>query len=242
MSSVRNIVATAKAIHTDLVTQLGAPEEGLQSGTQPVILMSLVRGTWTGELAVNLTLTDSIEQLRHAAWTVLGPLALLLLGTIVAGFVAHQVQVGGLWVPGLLAPAASRFWAAGGEGFSGRAGRGLWSIAKGLVVVTVGAWAIQTRMAGLNRFGELEISVLARAGAEVLRSLLFTLAAATLVLGLVDFALRRRRFEAMLRTTPGQSREDQKAMDGDPVLRGRRRPYSARRARRPRAEASTVRI
>jgi hypothetical protein len=45
MSSVRNIIATAKAIHDDLSVELGPPEEGLLSATQPVILMSLVRGT-----------------------------------------------------------------------------------------------------------------------------------------------------------------------------------------------------
>lgn len=43
--SVRNIVATAQAIHADLADQLGPPEEGLSSTTQAVIVMSLVRGT-----------------------------------------------------------------------------------------------------------------------------------------------------------------------------------------------------
>jgi hypothetical protein len=45
MSSVRNIFATAKAIHADLITLNGPPEEGIWSQTQPVVLMSLVRGT-----------------------------------------------------------------------------------------------------------------------------------------------------------------------------------------------------
>jgi hypothetical protein len=43
--SVRNIVATAKAIYADLADQLGPPEEGLAATTQPVIILSLVRGT-----------------------------------------------------------------------------------------------------------------------------------------------------------------------------------------------------
>lgn len=43
--SFHNIVATAKAIHADVVEQLGPPEEGLNLSTQPVIQMSLVRGT-----------------------------------------------------------------------------------------------------------------------------------------------------------------------------------------------------
>jgi|SRR5581483_8337787 len=43
--SVRNIVATAKAIHAEIATEFGPPEEGLSATTQSVILMSLVRGT-----------------------------------------------------------------------------------------------------------------------------------------------------------------------------------------------------
>jgi hypothetical protein len=43
--SVRNIVATAKAIYADLADQLGPPEEGLAATTQPIIIVSLVRGT-----------------------------------------------------------------------------------------------------------------------------------------------------------------------------------------------------
>lgn len=45
MSSIRNIVATAKAIHAEISTEIGPPEEGLLATTQSVILMSLVRGT-----------------------------------------------------------------------------------------------------------------------------------------------------------------------------------------------------
>src|SRR5271165_3301650 len=43
--SVRNIFATAQAIHADVQTQVGPPEEGLVAETQPVIMTSLVRGT-----------------------------------------------------------------------------------------------------------------------------------------------------------------------------------------------------
>ena len=43
--SVRNIFATAQAIHAEVQTQVGPPEEGLAAETQSVIMMSLVRGT-----------------------------------------------------------------------------------------------------------------------------------------------------------------------------------------------------
>ena len=45
MSSIRNIVATAKAIHAEISIEVGPPEEGLLAATQPVIMVSLVRGT-----------------------------------------------------------------------------------------------------------------------------------------------------------------------------------------------------
>jgi len=47
MSSSRNanFIAAAKAIHSEILKELGPPEEGLLSSTQPVILTSLVRNT-----------------------------------------------------------------------------------------------------------------------------------------------------------------------------------------------------
>jgi hypothetical protein len=45
MSSIRNLAAIAKAISDDVSIELGPPEEGLASATQPVVLMSLVRDT-----------------------------------------------------------------------------------------------------------------------------------------------------------------------------------------------------
>jgi len=44
MRSVQNLFAAAKAIQTDISTELGPPEEGIISATQ-VIMMSLVRDT-----------------------------------------------------------------------------------------------------------------------------------------------------------------------------------------------------
>jgi flagellar biosynthetic protein FlhB len=42
-------------------------------------------------------------------------------------------------------------------------------------------------------------------------------------LGLLDYGLRYVRFEAMLRTTPQEQREDQRAMEGDVGSRAQRR-------------------
>ncbi len=57
----------------------------------------------------------------------------------------------------------------------------------------------------------------------MIRSTALTLALASAVLGLVDYALQRQRFEAMLRMTADEHREDLRSADGDPALRARRR-------------------
>ncbi len=146
-----------------------------------------------------------------------------MLGLVAAGVAAHQAQVGLLWAPALMAPDVARLWGGGGgRGLAARAGRGAWTIAKGVVVLAVAAWAIRSRADDLAGLGTLDTPALARAWAGVVRGLLGTLAASALGLGLVDYAMQRQRFAAMLRLTPEQSREDQKAMDGDPSLRGRR--------------------
>ena len=198
---------------------LGVVGESLASG-----LLAIVRGPWMGRLDVALDAASAVAHLRDVAWAVLGPIAFLMLGLVAGGVAAHQAQVGLLWAPALIAPDVARLWGiGGGHGLAARAGRGAWTIAKSLVVLIVAGWAIRSRLDGLGHLASRETPALARAWAEAVRGLLGTLAASTFVLGLIDYSLQRRRFESMLRLTPEQSREDQKSMDGDPALRGRRR-------------------
>jgi flagellar biosynthetic protein FlhB len=209
---------TAAAALLAATLMLGVVGEPLASG-----LLTIVRGPFVDHLDVALDAASAVEHLRGAAWSVVGPMGLLLLGLVAAGFMAHQAQVGLLWVPSLMAPDVARLWGVGaGRGLAARMGRGLWSIAKSAVVVVVAAWAIRSRFDELAGLGGLDTLSLARAWARALQGLLGTLAVSALALGLVDYAMQRRRFAAALRLTPEQSREDQKAMDGDPALRGRR--------------------
>jgi flagellar biosynthetic protein FlhB len=197
---------------------LGIVGESLATG-----LLTVVRGPWVDGLAITLDASATVAQLRAAAWSILGPLGLLVLGLVAAAFAAHQAQVGLLWSPALMAPDVARLCGVGGgRGLAARAGRGAWSLAKGVVVLAVATWAIRARLDDLAAVGTLDTPALARAWAEAVRGHLGALAMAALALGAVDYAMQRQRFAAMLRLTPEQSREDQKAMDGDSALRGRR--------------------
>lgn len=159
---------------------------------------------------------------REVAKRILAPLLEVLLGTVAAMVVVHQAQVGGLWVPALLAPDPSRL-IAGAGGFTARAGRGMWSLVKVVVVLAVTALVIRLRWNEILALGHVHGSRLAAAAGSVALGLGRWLAVAMLALGALDFALAWRRVEAALRQTPEQQREDLRAADGDPALRARRK-------------------
>ena len=205
---------------------------GIWGDDLALALIGLVRDSWSGDLMVSGNPMAVVDRLRRAVWFVSGPLLGIVGGSMAASVVAHQAQVGGLFVPGLIAPDPSRLWTlrldeeGSGSGLVARMGRGAWSLVKAVVIVGVAAWAIRSDLAGLHQLARMEPHAMARASGAMIRSMAFALALATLALGLVDFAFQYRRFEAMMRLTPDEHREDLRAADGDPALRARRRKQS----------------
>ncbi len=87
-------------------------------------LLGLVREPLVGVPRVSAGPAEVVVRLRHLALAVAWPMGMLVVGCVVAALAAHQVQVGGLWVPGLLAPDPSRLWVVGrGSGLATRAAR-----------------------------------------------------------------------------------------------------------------------
>ena len=137
---------------------------------------------------------------------------------------AHQFQVRGLWTPHHIAPDFTRLWNLGGSsGLGARFERNVWGVVKSGALIGVGIWTIRTVWVDLLRSSQLEIADLARSAGSILFQQSIVLAMLLVVLGLVDYFLRHRRFEAMLQTTPQQQREDQQLVEGDLSLRSRRR-------------------
>jgi flagellar biosynthetic protein FlhB len=201
-------------------------------------LIKMMRSPWSGDLTVSIDAREVVDQLRNMIFHVLAPFIAILLGLVGAGVLAHQAQVGGLWTPALMAPNLGRLWSGAGRGLAERAGRGAWILGKTIVVLAVAIWAIRSRLDELTWMGTLETASLGRAWCEALRSLLLTMSVAACLLGLIDFAMQRMRFTGMMRLTPEEAREDQKAMDGDPSLKGRRR----RQARALRGDAPELMV
>jgi flagellar biosynthetic protein FlhB len=220
----RGLVAHSPALTGAAALLAAAVLLGVWGDGLAAALLAFVRAPLSGPAVVSADAAEVVARVRNLALGVAWPLGVVLAGAAAAAVAAHQAQVGGLWAPGLLAPDASRLWAAGrGPGLAVRGSRGGWNLVKALVVVVVAAWAVRSGWPDFRRLAGAEPQALARASGRALRQTALALAAATLALGLVDFALQRRRLEAMLRTTPEEHREDQRSMEGDPALRARRR-------------------
>src|SRR5262249_40580242 len=155
---------------------------------------------------------------------VVWPLGILLAGFAAGALAAHQVQVRGLWATRLILPDPARLWTPGsGPGLTARFGRAGWATGKAILVVLASAGMLRAGWVELLRLSQLDGPVLAGAASRLVLHLAGVLAGVLLILSGVDYGLRHVRFEARLRTTAQEHREDQRAMEGDLASRALRR-------------------
>src|SRR5262249_39063488 len=112
---------------------------------------------------------------------------------------------------------------ASGPGLAVRAEQSAWSAIKAAILLASWAWTIHAGWTELSRQSGLEGPNLARAVGRIVLVEARVLTVVLLVLGGADYALRYRRFERMLGTTPQQQREDRGVMEGDAATRTQRR-------------------
>lgn len=187
-------------------------------------LTKLVSGSLTQPAVLTADRTAVVSQVRGLVVGLGWPLAAIMLGFMAGALAAHQLQVHGLCATGLLSPDLSRLWTfSSGPGLAVRAERAGWSMVKALVIVVASGWTLRAGWTEILRLGALEGPALARGAGQVVLQLAWVLAAVLLVLGLVDYGLRYRRFESMLRTTTEEQREDRRVIEGDPAVRAQRR-------------------
>jgi flagellar biosynthetic protein FlhB len=187
-------------------------------------LVGIVREPIAGTPVLSAGPMDVVARVRGQALSVSLPLAITLAGFVAGAIAAHQLQVRGLWATALVVPDPARLWSFGREG-SLAAGleRMAWAVLKGVVLAVVSLWALRAEWTAIERLSALEASALASAAAEIVFRPALGIGAIMLVLGMADYGLRYMRFEAMLRTTPQEQREDHRVMEGDLSLRSKRR-------------------
>jgi flagellar biosynthetic protein FlhB len=148
----------------------------------------------------------------------------------IAMVAVHLLQTGALWAPARLAPEVSRLWSGmrglGDEertdGLARTVGAGVWSGVRAVVLLVAGGVFLVWHGGAFERLGTLEGGTLARGAGSLVHDLGVTLALAWAGLGVIDYGLQVRRFEAVLRMTRDEQREENRAIDGDPAIRSRR--------------------
>jgi flagellar biosynthetic protein FlhB len=187
-------------------------------------LVDLTSGSLRGAPVVWIDTPALVQHVRGAFLEVAIPLGVILSGFAGGALAAHQMQVRGLWAASQLAPDAGRLWTPGRTGgLAGGLERLVWSVVKAVLLAGVAVWSIRQEWKALEGTSALELPALTTAVGRALYRSTLLLGVVLLVLGVADYALRYLRFEALLRTTPEEQREDQRIMEGDQVLRGQRR-------------------
>ncbi len=100
-----------------------------------------------------------------------------------------------------------------------------------VAIVAAVAWlTIRSRIGLVMTTGKLEAGGVFQVSAELLFDLAIRLGLVLLLLGLVDYLLDRWKLERQLRMTRQEIRDELKRMEGDPLIRQRRRQLQTRLA------------
>ncbi len=195
----------------------------LLGGDLAASLTALVRGSLTVPAALPVDAVVVAARVREHVLGLAWPLLAIVAAFAAGALAAHQCQVRGLWATRLIVPDPARLWLySRHQGLGFQVERTLWSIVKAIVLVVASVWSIAGGWNEVLRLGGLETPALVQGSAQIVLRTTWVLAGMLVVLGLLDYALRYRRFEALLRTTPQEQREDQRVMEGDPAARAQR--------------------
>lgn len=157
-----------------------------------------------------------------------GSLALLPLlgGVLCTSLVVHFAQVGPLWLPDKLGIDFTRINPI--QGFqrlftivnASKLGFGLFKIGLVSGILLMGVW---TRWESILALGGASVETVGQFVWTTMIDLCRNVAAALLILSVVDYAFQRWKYEQDLRMTDEELREEMKMMQGDPQVKSRRR-------------------
>ncbi len=160
------------------------------------------------------------------AMMLLGAVGPIMIVIVLAALISNLLQVGLLYSPQALAPKLDKLNPINGVArmFSARTAVQLvMNLIKLAVVVVVATYAVQTRLDEILLALSLSGWTMLAQVCSVLYGIGLQLAVALLILALIDFAWQRWKFEKDLRMTKQEVREEMRSMDGDPLLKQRRR-------------------
>jgi flagellar biosynthetic protein FlhB len=176
-----------------------------------------------------------VEIFRHALMAAAPALLIIMAATAVSGAAAHLLQTGLRFTPDKLKFDWSKVSIQ--KGFSRLFGPdGLVQFLKSLVKVAAMAllawWILQPTIGRFASLSALEPGAMLPFTVDVLRRLIFAVAALTLVVAGADWLWQRQRFMVRMRMTREEVKEDYKQTEGDPHVKARQKQIRFERARR----------
>jgi flagellar biosynthesis protein FlhB len=105
----------------------------------------------------------------------------------------------------------------------------LMSLLKVVLVGMVGWSAVGNRMGQIVSIAQLTFVQIFTLGADVIFSIGLRIAILLLILAIVDYVYQRSRIEKSLRMTKQEVKDEMRSMDGDPVMKSRRRQVALQR-------------
>ncbi|MDB5426037.1 MAG: flhB [Phenylobacterium sp.] len=163
------------------------------------------------------------------------PMAAVFAAACAAGVAANLLQTGFMFTPEKLAFDPSKLSLA--AGFKRVFGLdGVMQFAKSLVKVTLtGAlawWVLNPHLPELENLSGMEPIAMMGFAADILRRLVFAVAAFLLIVAGADWFWQRQRFMARMRMSKEEIKEDYKQAEGDPHIKARQKQLRHERARR----------
>lgn len=178
--------------------------------------------------------SGAISALVDIVLPVLRSLAPMLGGLMVVAIVINLLQVGLLFSTQRLAPDPGVISPIKGVQKLLKGGRGvvglLMSLLKLLLVTAAGYSAVHGRLGEIVSVQALDFGQILVFGGALVFDVGVRIAALLLVLALIDYAWQRYRFERDLRMTKQEVKEELKTMEGDPLIKQRRRQLQLQRA------------
>jgi flagellar biosynthetic protein FlhB len=185
--------------------------------------------------SMNLEGHGGVEVFRYALMAAAPAVLIVLLSTGLSGVAANVLQTGLRLTPEKLKPDFSKLSIQKGlERLFGPDGLVMFLKSVVKVVITAAiAWStLKPCIPQLLMLSELDPLSMLPFSLDVLKRLIFSVAALTLAIAAVDWLWQRQRFMVRLRMSREEVKEDFKNTDGDPHVKARQKQIRIERARR----------
>jgi len=176
-----------------------------------------------------------VDIFRYALMAALPAFGAVMAAAAFSGVAANLLQTGFLFTPDKLKPDPGKLSPA--QGFKRIFGPdGLIHFARSVLKVlatgAIGWWVLKPHWREITQLAALDPSGILPLTLDIVKRLVFSVAAFTLVVAGVDWLVQRQRFMARMRMSKEELKEDHKQSEGDPHVRARQKQIRNERARR----------